>query len=119
MQNTEQSVMKSGNLNPMYGKKHNYETKKKISDAQKARYSRIRQALKEQDILDYGQTDDNARKDVLRHLLDKNQLNFNNVQQAVNFLTIMLKKHRIQEIIRQEINNLLNECDKVGKDEKQ
>ena len=74
--------------------------------------------MKEQDILDYGQTDDNARKDVLRQLLDKNDLNFNNVQQAVNFLSIMLKKHRIQEIIRQEINNLINECDKVGNDNK-
>lgn len=68
--------------------------------------------MKEQDILDYGQTDDNARKDVLRQLLDKNELNFNNVQQAVNFLSIMLKKERIQEIIRQEINNLISECDK-------
>lgn len=68
--------------------------------------------MKEQDILDYGQTDDNARKDVLRQLLDKNELNFNNVQQAVNFLSIMLKKDRIQEIIRQEINNLISECDK-------
>lgn len=70
--------------------------------------------MKEQDILDYGKTDDNARKDVLRQLLDKNELNFNNVQQAVNFLSIMLKKERIQEIIRQEINNLISECDKVG-----
>jgi len=68
--------------------------------------------LKEQDILDYGKTDDNARKDVLRQLLDKNELNFNNVQQAVNFLSIMLNKERIQEIIRQEINNLISECDK-------
>ena len=68
--------------------------------------------MKEQDILDYGKTDDNARKDVLRQLLDKNELNFNNVQQAVNFLSIMLKKDRIQEIIRQEINNLISECDK-------
>ncbi len=118
MENTKQSVMRSGNLNPMYGKKQSYETKQKISNAQKERYNRIRKALKEQDILDYGQTDDNARKDVLRHLLDKNELNFNNVQQAVNFLSIMLKKHRIQEIIRQEINNLLNECDKVGKENK-
>ena len=118
MDNTELSMMRTGNLNPMYGKKQSYETKQKISNAQKERYNRIRKALKEQDILDYGQTDDNARKDVLRHLLDKNELNFNNVQQAVNFLSIMLKKHRIQEIIRQEINNLINECDKVGNDNK-
>ena len=119
MQNTQQSVMRSGNLNPMYGKKQSYETKQKISNTQKERYNRIRKALKEQDILDYGRTDDDARKDVLRHLLDKNELNFNSVQQAVNFLSIMLKEHCIQEIIRQEINNLLNECDQVWKDEKQ
>ena len=118
MQNTQQSVMRSGNLNPMYGKKQSYETKQKISNTQKERYNRIRKALKEQDILDYGRTDDDARKDVLRQLLDKNSLNFNNVQQAVNFLSIMLKKHRIKEIIRQEINNLINECDKVGNDNK-
>ena len=118
MENTELSMMRTGNLNPMFGKKQSYETKQKISNAQKERYNRIRKALKEQDILDYGQTDDNARKDVLQHLLDKNELNFNNVQQAVNFLSIMLKKHRIQEIIRQEINNLINECDKVGNDNK-
>lgn len=100
------------------GKKQSYETKQKISNAQKERYNRIRKALKEQDILNFGQTDDNARKDVLRQLLDKNDLNFNNVQQAVNFLSIMLKKHRIQEIIRQEINNLINECDKVSNENK-
>ena len=111
MENTELSMMRTGNLNPMYGKKQSYETKQKISNAQKERYNRIRKALKEQDILDYGRTDDNARRDVLRHLLDKNELNFNSVQQAVNFLSIMLKKHRIQEIIREEINNLLNECE--------
>lgn len=38
MENTEQSVMKSGNLNPMYGKRHSTDTKKKISDSQKQRY---------------------------------------------------------------------------------
>ena len=31
MQNTKQSVMRSGNLNPMWGKRHDVETKKKIS----------------------------------------------------------------------------------------
>ena len=114
MENTIQSIKKSGNLNPMWGKRHDVETKKKISAAQKARYNRIRKALQEHDLLNYGQTDDEARKDVIRQLLDKNELSFNNVQQAVNFLSIMLKKERIQEIIRQEINNLISECDKVG-----
>jgi hypothetical protein len=56
---------------------------------------------------------------VLKQLLNKNELNFKSIQQAVNFLGIMLQKDRIQEIVREEINNLLNESYKVGKDEKQ
>ena len=47
MENTQQSVMRSGNLNPMWGHKQTSETKKKISDSQKARYAAIRKALSE------------------------------------------------------------------------
>lgn len=108
MQNTEQSVMKSGNLNPMYGKKHNYETKKKISDAQKARYNRIRQALNEDNILNHGKDDLEARKEVLLYLLDKNTLSFRSLQQAANFFVIMLGKDNIKQLIDEEINNLYN-----------
>ena len=118
MQDTLQSIKKSGSLNPMWGKRHDEETKKKISDAQKARYAAIRKALKENDILDYAETDEEARKDVLRQLLDRNELNFKNIQQAVNFIAIMLRKDRIQEVIKEEINNFINECDKVGKNNK-
>ena len=114
MDNTKQSMKKVGNLNPMFGKKQSVETKKKISKAQKQRYAAIRKALKEQDILDYAVTDNESRKDVLRQLLDRNKLNFKNIQQAVNLLGIMLNKDRIKEIIRLEINNLINECDNVG-----
>ncbi len=113
-----QSIKKSGNLNPMWGKRHDEETKKKISDAQKKRYAAIRKALQEQDILNYAETDEEARKDVLRQLLDRNELNFKNVQQAVNFIAIMLRKDRIQKVIREEINIFINECDKVGKNNK-
>ena len=112
MQDTLQSIKKSGCLNPMWGKRHDEETKKKISDAQKKRYAAIRKALKENDILDYAQTNDAARKDVLKQLLDRNELNFKNVQQAVNFIAIMLNKDRIQEIIREEINDFINGCNK-------
>lgn len=112
MQDTLQSIKKSGNLNPMWGKRHDEETKKKISDAQKKRYAAIRKALKENDILDYAQTNDEARKDVLKQLLDRNELNFKNVQQAVNFIAIMLNKDRIQKIIKEEINDFINGCDK-------
>ena len=118
MDNTMQSIKKSGSLNPMWGKRHDNETKKKISDSQKKRYAAIKKALQEQDILNYAETDDEARKDVLKQLLNKNELNFKSIQQAVNFLGIMLKKHRIQEIIRQEINNLINECNKVSNENK-
>ena len=119
MENTMQSIKKSGSLNPMWCKRHDTETKKKISDAQKKRYAAIRKALQEQDILNYAETNDKARKDVLMQLLDRNELNFKSIQQAVNFLGIMLQKDRIQQIVREEINNILNECCKVSKDEKQ
>lgn len=112
MQDTLQSIKKSGNLNPMWGKRHDEETKKKISDAQKKRYAAIRKALKENDILDFAQNNDESRKDVLKQLLDRNELNFKNVQQAINFIAIMLGKNRIQEIIKEEINRFVNDCNK-------
>ena len=108
MQKTELSVMRSGNLNPMYGKKQSYETKRKISDAQKARYSRIRQALNEDNILNHGKDDLEARKEVLLHLLDKNTLSFRSLQQAANFFVIMLGQDNIRQLIDEEINYLYN-----------
>ena len=114
MKNTEQSVMKSGNLNPMYGKRHSTDTKKKISDSQKQRYQAIRKALKEQELFEYADTSLDARKEVLRHLLDTNELSFNSVQQAVNFIAIMLGKEKIQDIIKAEIDKVVSESYKVG-----
>lgn len=98
---------RSGNLNPMWGKKQSYETKKKISNSQKERYQRIRHALSEQELLSNAQDDYETRKEVLQHLLDHNKLSFKSVQQAVNFISIMLGKERIQCIIRAEIDKLL------------
>ena len=118
MKNTEQSVMKSGNLNPMYGKRHSTDTKKKISDSQKQRYQAIRKALKEQELFEYADTSLDARKEVLRHLLDTNELSFNSVQQAVNFIAIMLGKEKIQDIIKTEIDKVISETHKVGNDKK-
>ena len=118
MNNSKQSMAKSGNLNPMYGKRHSTDTKKKISDSQKQRYETIRKALQEQELLDYADTSENARREVLRHLLDANELSFNSVQQAVNFIAIMLGKDRIQEIIRSEVDKLIAESHKVGNDKK-
>lgn len=118
MENTEQSVIKSGNLNPMYGKRHSTDTKKKISDSQKQRYQAIRKALKEQELFEFADTSLDARKEVLRHLLDANELSFNSVQQAVNFLAIMLGKEKIQDIIKTEIDKVVSETYKVGNDKK-
>ena len=118
MKNTEQSVTKSGNLNPMYGKRHSTDTKKKISDSQKQRYQAIRKALKEQELFEYADTSLDARKEVLRHLLDTNKLSFNSVQQAVNFIAIMLGKEKIQDIIKTEIDKVISETHKVGNDKK-
>ena len=118
MENTQQSMSKSGNLNPMFGKRHSTDTKKKISDSQKQRYQTIRKALKEQDLLDYADTSDEARKDVLKRLLDYCNLNFENLQQAANFIAIMLGKDKIQEVVKAEIDKVVSECYKVGNDKK-
>ena len=99
----------------MWGHKQTSETKKKISDSQKARYAAIRKALSEQDIIDYGKTDMEARKDVLRQLLDRNQLSFQSVQQAANFFAIMLDEERIKRIIQEQIDKFLANCKPVGK----
>ena len=119
MNNSKQSMAKSGNLNPMYGKRHTADTKKKISDSQKQRYQTIRKALEEQELIDYGDTSADARKDVLKRLLDYCNLNFENLQQAANFIAIMLGKDRIQEVVKAEINKVISECHKVGNDKKQ
>lgn len=112
--NQQQTASRSGNLNPMYGKKQSYETKKKISDSQKERYRRIRHALSEQELLNNAQDDFETRKEVLQHLLDNNKLSFRSIQQAINFLAIMLGKERIQSIIRAEMDKLLADNCKGG-----
>lgn len=114
MNNTKQSMAKSGSLNPMYGKRHSTETKRRISDSQKQRYQAIRKALKEQELFEFADTSLDARKEVLRHLLDTNELSFESVQQAVNFLAIMLGKEKIQDIIRAEIDKVVAKSYKVG-----
>ena len=115
MENTTKSVMRSGNLNPMFGKRHSTETKERISNTQKARYAAIRKALSEQDIIDYGKTDMEARKDVLRHLLDRNQLSFQSVQQAANFFAIMLEEERVKRIVQEQIDKFLANYEPVDK----
>ena len=114
MNTTKASVERKGNLNPMWGRKHSPETKAKISNSQKARYNAIRKAIKEQSIIDYGDDSPESRKRVLAHLLDNNDLKFDNMKQVADFLAIMIGKDRIQEIIRSEVDKLIAESYKVG-----
>ena len=118
MNTTKASVNRNGNLNPMWGKKHSIETKDKISNSQKARYNAIRKAIKEQSIIDYGDDSPESRKRVLTHLLDKNNLHFDNHQQLADFLFIMVGKDRLSEIIRSEVDKLVAESYKVGNEKK-
>lgn len=50
--NTDQTKKNSrcGNLNPMFGRKHSYATKQKMSQAQKERFSTMRQVANEERI---------------------------------------------------------------------
>ena len=118
MNTTKASVERKGNLNPMWGRKHTPETKEKISNSQKARYNAIRKAIKEQSIIDYGDDSPESRKRVLAHLLDNNDLKFDNMKQVADFLAIMIGKDRIQEIIRSEAYKLITESCKVSNDNK-
>lgn len=58
-----------GNLNPMYGKRHDEKTKRKISDSQKARYVAMRNAIKTEN--------ESSLKKVIREELERmlNSLN--------------------------------------------
>ena len=116
--NGSQKISRQGNLNPMYGKRHTADTKKKISDSQKARYNAIRKAIKEQSIIDFGDDSPESRKRILTYLIDKNNLQFENMKQVADFLAIMIGKNRIQEIIRSQVDKLIAESNKVGNDKK-
>ena len=48
----KQSMKKQGTLNPMYGKRHDIETKEKISQSQKQRWDTIRKAIQSEYRLD-------------------------------------------------------------------
>ena len=117
MEDTTKSAMRSGNLNPMFGKRHSTETKERISNTQKARYAAIRKAIHErEDILDYGDDDPKARREVLRHLLDNNNLKFDTVKQIADFFVIMIGKDRIEEIVHRTINKYIAENCTLRKD---
>lgn len=81
----KQSVKKKGALNPMYAKQHSTETKRKISNSQKARWNNIRQVIKQvnEDI------SDKARQDLINQALYSDTISFKDEQQARNFFEIM------------------------------
>lgn len=108
MHNNKRSVEMQGNLNPMYGKRHSLETKKKISDSQKERYKIIKKALQEKTIFSKAQDDFSARKDILNHLIKKHDLSFTSIQQAINFIAIILGKENIAKVIQQEIEKIMH-----------
>lgn len=92
-----------GNQNPMHGKRHNEVTKRKISDSQKKRYERIRQALHEH----FANT--NWQSDVIKQCLENNEIDFNSIQSAINFLALLLGDYRLERIIDEKISNLVEE----------
>ena len=68
--------------------------------------------------MDYGSDDVESRKAVLSHLLNNNDLQFDNMKQVADFLVIMIGKDRINEIIRSEVDKIIAESYKVGNDKK-
>lgn len=103
------TIKRKGNLNPMWGKRHDMRTKQKISDSQKSRYSDMKNNMTENNLLSFGRDDEETRKSILTHLLDNNDIAFNSINQAVDFLVIMIGKERLDEIIRCEIDKLIEQ----------
>lgn len=104
---------KKGNLNPMYGKRHDLQTKKKISDTQKARWAAIKKMCAEKQLYELADTSYEARKNMVQHLIENNNLTFENVQQALTFLSTTLGEQHIKKVIDAEIAKLIKECKKV------
>ena len=113
MDNTIQSIKKCGSLNPMYGKRHDAETKKKISDTQKRRYAMIRKAINGNNNSDENQSIVEAQKLDLSEL-EQYEIKFNTIKPTLIFLSRLLDKEYISQIINDEINKLLFQSDKVG-----
>jgi len=120
MENNNQSHVskpqhsREGSLNPMWGKEQSQETKQKISISQKKRYEMIRQQLQsEQTGLKepVGRTDKVARMDLLNQCLNTDSMSFRDVEQAHNFVAIMLQNegNYLKKIIKEELDKLIND----------
>ncbi|WP_291530614.1 NUMOD3 domain-containing DNA-binding protein [Bacteroides sp. UBA939] len=124
MENSTSNAVKpqrsrEGNLNPMWGKQQSLDTKKKISNTQKKRYEAIRKQLqKEETKQAIGRTDKVARMDLLNQCLHKDTIGFDSVEQAHNFVAIMLENEGtsyLQRIVKEELNKFLNERERGNK----
>ena len=102
---------RKGNLNPMYGKRHDIATKQKISDTQKARYAAIKRALQEREIFEIAEDDIHTRKEVIQQLIANNRLHFESVKQAINFLAIVIGKDNIVKALQEEIDKAIRTLD--------
>lgn len=111
---------REGNLNPMFGKRQSLETKQKISDSQKERYEMIRQNIQsEQANPPLGRTDKAARMELLNQCLHKDTIGFDSVEQAHNFIAIMMQdegKNYIQRIIKEELNKIIEDKNRHSKE---
>lgn len=63
-----------GNLNPMYGKRHSYTTKQKMSKAQKERYSTMRQVANEERIKQL--TESSNMHDLIKRVVNEALMRF-------------------------------------------
>lgn len=106
MESTNQSIKKTGSLNPMWGKRQSLDTKKKISDSQKERYEKIRQQIQSESIKT-NNAEQEAKLDLLKQCIFTDSIQFRDRQQAINFIDIM--SHGIQsDYLKRIINDELN-----------
>ena len=65
---------RKGNLNPMYGKRHSYDTKQKMSQSQKKRYSTMKQVVDEERIRQL--TESPNMHDLIRRVVNETLTSF-------------------------------------------
>lgn len=119
MENVNQSIKKQGSLNPMYGKRHSEVTKQKIAASQRDRYEKIRQEIQAEEARPpLGRTDKAARMELLNQCLHKDTIGFDSVEQAHNFVAIMMQsegENYIQRVIKEELEKMLRDKNQHSK----
>ena len=106
MNNTIQSIKKCGSLNPMHGKRHDAETKKKISDTQMKRYAMIRKAINGNNNPIESPSIVEVQKLDLSELKTY-EIKFKNIQPTLIILSRLFDNENISKILNDEINKLL------------